>query len=194
MLRYPRVVASENSMFAPTSQSPTTASTGSDARPGRSDAPTTRAAASASSGSAASRGNRVRDALVGGTVGEHEVEAESERSRQRQAETGSPATALLTRFARCDGDADERQEDPGDLKRARSLAGRDPDRERNHRGNHGDRGDDSHRADRHPTVERRDAETAARTCSHGQRHRRPAGNAVAGRGNPDQRRGQAEDL
>ena len=98
MLRKPRVVASEKSMFAPTSQRPTVSERRQRRRPGRNDAPTTSAATSASSSDDAAGGrDRIRDALVGGPVREDEVEPEAERGDQRQADPGGAAAAL------CDG-------------------------------------------------------------------------------------------
>ena len=44
-------------------------------------------------------------------------------------------------------DADERADDPGDLRGRRAVAGRDPEDDRDDRGDAGDRRDDAHRAD-----------------------------------------------
>ena len=71
--------------------------------------------------------------VVRGLVGEDEVEAEAERrerARGRSRPRGPPPRSR--RLPRRDRDAREREQDPGDLERARPLAGRDPDDERDH--------------------------------------------------------------
>ena len=54
-------------------------------------------------------------------------------------------------------DAGEREQDPGDLQRARPLAGRDADVNGITADDGRDGRDDAHRSDRHAAVERADA-------------------------------------
>ena len=87
-----------------------------------------------------------------------EVAAEAERREQREADARGDAPVARLVLARREADADERDEDPGDLRRRRVVAGREADGDRNDRRDARDRRDDAHRADGHAAVVGAEAE------------------------------------
>ena len=129
----------------------------------------------------ARRHDRPRRALVRACVEADDEEPEAERGHHGETRSGRDAPLPRARGLPREGrDARQDECDPEPLQRGRRVAFRRVDRERDDRRGRRDRGDDPHRADGEPAVERAEPDEA------GDARLRPLGGArlIPGKASP----------